>query len=283
MLQRQVGGLEQRLRFPVEPRSLRDHEFKVHSQWGEDGIIQYLIRQIDIPNKVFVEFGVTRYTECNTRYLLHNDNWHGLVMDGNADGIAYARADRPYLYHSLDAVCAFIDRDNINDLIRGNGIKDDIGLLSVDIDGNDYWVWEAIDCIQPRIVIVEYNSTFGRRDAVSIPYDPTFFRNRAHFSRLYYGASAPAMAHLGRQKGYTLVGGNTAGNNLFFLRDDVAEAVPAATVDESYARSMFRESFGPDGVRTFLPFDQRQVVLAALPVVDVVTGEERRVGDLDLS
>jgi hypothetical protein len=144
-------------------------------------------------------------------------------------------------------------------------------------------VWQAIDCISPRIVIAEYNSTFGWRDAVSIPYDPSFTRVDAHYSRLYYGASIAALEHLGREKGYTLVGGNSAGNNVFFVRDDVLGGVPPASVEESYAPSRFRESFSPEGVRTFLPFERRQEVMASMPLVDVVTGRPTTVGALDLS
>jgi hypothetical protein len=117
---------------------LYDVEFKVFSQWGDDGIIQYLIRNLDIPNKTFVEFGVENYTESNTRFLLINNNWSGLVMDGSSENISYIKNDEIYWQYDLQAKHAFIDVDNVNDLISCAGFSEELGLLHIDIDGNDY-------------------------------------------------------------------------------------------------------------------------------------------------
>ena len=117
-----------------------------------------------------------------------------------------------------------IDRDNINDLISTSGFGSEIGILSIDIDGNDYWVWQAIDCVQPRILILEYNALFGPDAAISVPYDASFVRSRAHYSNLFWGASLEALTRLSKQKGYALVGCNSAGNNAFYIRHDVLGA-----------------------------------------------------------
>jgi hypothetical protein len=151
-------------------------------------------------------------------------------------------------------VCAFITRENINDLLRGQGITGDIGLLSIDIDGNDYWVWEAIDCVSPRIVICEYNSLFGRSARVTIPCTRTFIRTEAHFSKLYYGASLAALHSLGRRKGYSLVGSNLAGNNAFFVRDDLVGDLPLVAPADAYRRCQFREAHDRAGNLTFADF-----------------------------
>jgi hypothetical protein len=169
----------------------------------------------------------------------------------------------------FDAVRAFIDRENINTLLRENGATGDIGLLSIDIDGNDYWVWEAIDCITPRIVICEYDSLLGPDRAVVTPYDPAFDRLKAHYSFLYGGASLPALEDLARRKGYTLVGSNSAGNNAFFVRNDLLGDIPAVTARQAYVRSQFRHSRDRDGRFTFRPFEECLPVIADLPVVDV--------------
>ena len=169
--------------------SLRGYEVQAFSQWGEDGIIQYLIRKIPIENRVFVEFGVGDYTESNTRFLLQNDNWTGLVIDSSPDNATSIKKDPIYWRFNLKVECAFIDAENISQIITNAGISGDIGLLSIDIDGNDYWVWQAIDCIKPRIVICEYNSLYGPQAKVTIPYDRSFVRTKAHYSNLYYGAS----------------------------------------------------------------------------------------------
>src|SRR5947207_14439847 len=128
-------------------RELREVEFQVFSQWGDDGIIQYLIHNVPIASDAFVEFGVEDYSEANTRFLLLNDNWRGLIMDAGTDNMARVQREDLYWRHELTAICEFISRENINGLISGAGFKGPIGLLSIDIDGNDYWVWEAIDVV----------------------------------------------------------------------------------------------------------------------------------------
>ncbi|MGH7869018.1 MAG: hypothetical protein ACREP9_15625, partial [Candidatus Dormibacteraceae bacterium] len=195
-------------------------EFRVFSQWGEDGIIQFLLAHIPIPNPVFVEFGVENYLEANTRYLMHRNNWSGLVLDGSEAHISDLKARSEFWRHDLLAVNSFITRENINSLISGAGIEGDIGLLSIDIDGNDYWVWEAIEVISPRIVICEYNALFGPRLPITIPYQADFHRTHAHFSNLYFGASLSALFSLGQQKGYRFIGCNSSGVNAFFVRED---------------------------------------------------------------
>src|SRR5687768_6497737 len=136
-------------------KNIQDVEFKVFSQWGDDGIIQYLIHKVPITNKVFVEFGVENYTEANTRFLLMNNNWKGLIMDGSKEHMSSVQKDNLYWQYDLTAMPHFITRENINQLLTEYGIVGNIGLLHIDIDGNDYYVWDTIDVIQPDIVIVE--------------------------------------------------------------------------------------------------------------------------------
>jgi hypothetical protein len=254
---------------------IRDAEFKVSSQFGEDGIIQYLIRRARITpeEQTFVEFGVERYEEANTRFLLLNDNWRGLIMDGSEANIAAVRASSLYWRHELTAKCAFIDTANINRLILESGIRGTVGILSVDLDGNDYWVWECIDAIDPVIVIVEYNSVFGAERAVTVPYDPTFIRSRAHHSHLYWGCSLKALEILGARKGYSLVGSNSAGNNAFFLKSSRLNGQPAMSAERSHVEARFRESRGPDGQLTFLSGSARQATIGKMPVLDLERGE----------
>ena len=106
---------------------------------------------------------------------------------------------------------AFIDRDNINRLIGGAGIEGDIGILSIDLDGNDLWILEAIDVVSPRILILEYNATFGPEAAVTVPYDPSFVRGEKHSSNLYWGASLAALTRTANAKGFSLVGSQPRG------------------------------------------------------------------------
>lgn len=251
---------------------IAEAEFRVFSQWGEDGIIQYLIRHVPIERKVFVEFGVENYTESNTRFLALNDGWAGLVIDGSAENVAYIRNDAIYWSNHIKAECAFITKDNINDVIARNGLRGDIGLLSVDIDGNDYWVWEAIDVISPRIVICEYNSLFGPTAQVTTPYDPEFVRDRAHHTKVYYGASISALTALAARKGFTLVAANSAGNNVFFVRNDVVGSLQPLTPQVAYRQSRFREHHDASGRLSHFDSAERLASIADQKVVELTTG-----------
>lgn len=276
LLQEALGRVESRLnqQLAAESASIRspqDYEFKVYSQWGEDGIIDYLVNSIPIANKTFVEFGVEAYVEANTLFLLKHRNWRGLVIDGSKNNIQAIMRGGTYWKHDLQAVCAFITKENINQLILGSGLHGDVGILSVDVDGNDYWIWQAIECILPRIVIAEYNSVFGPTANLSVPYDPGFVRSDKHESKLYYGASISALSFLATAKGYRLVAGNSAGNNVFFVREDCLSGLKPCSPEDAYVKAAFRESRDTKGLVTLASFQERQQAIASLPLIDVTS------------
>jgi hypothetical protein len=157
---------------------------------------------------------------------------------------------------------------------------EDIGLLSVDIDGNDYWVWEAIDKIKPRIVTCEYNSAFGPTKKVSTPYSDDFQRSKAHYSDLYFGASLAAFCHLAEQKGYDFIGTAEPGVNAFFVRRDLSAPFKKYTAEEGFRPSANRDSRDEKGNLSFLPHDQRLPLLKNMPVVDVSSGKIFQIKDL---
>lgn len=252
--------------------------FGVFSKDDEDGIVQFLISHVEIKHRTFIEFGVENYEESNTRFLLMNDDWQGLVMDGSEENVEFIKSDRIYYRFDLQAQSAFITRDNVNDLIRRSGFDEDLGLLSIDIDGNDYWIWEAIDSVRPRIVICEYNSLFGL-DPVSISYQPDFYRTKAHYSNLYYGSSLSALAHLAAKRGYILAGSNIRGGNAFFVRKDIAGSLPERSLQEAYVYSRFRESQDQQGRSTYLRGAARRKLIAHLPVINVLTGQASALGE----
>lgn len=258
----------------------RQTEFRAFSQWGEDGIIQHLVRHVPIERPIFVEFGVENYVESNTRFLLTNNRWSGLVIDGSAENIEYIRRDPIYWANNLKAHQAFITKDNINQLLSSNGISGDIGLLSVDIDGNDYWVWEAIDSVSPRIVVCEYSSQFGPTAEVTTPYDPQFVRDTAHWSKVYYGASISALCSLAQRKGYSLVASNNAGNNIFFVRNDLVGSLKVLAPASAYRRARFREFHDQNGQLTFDDFETRLHKLRELPLYDLQTHRLVKIADI---
>lgn len=255
--------------------SLSETEFKVFSQWGDDGIIQYLIQRLDIPHKTFIEFGVADYWESNTRFLLMNDNWSGLVMDGSEENITAIKEAYYYWRYDLEAVACFVDTNNINQLIANRGFDEEVGLLHIDIDGNDYWVWKAINVIRPVIVVVEYNSSFGSEREITVPYRRDFDRAKAHYSHLYFGTSLAALNHLAGEKQYRFVGCNSAGNNAYFVRADKLNPECTKLCESArYQASRFRESRNTAGELDYKQGGDRLEAIKGLPVYNVKTGQD---------
>jgi len=272
--------LSEQLRARGRLPRLADAEFKVFSQFGEDGILQYLVNRLEVRPHSFIEFGVDSYREANTRLLLQKDNWRGLIMDGNAKELLSIEREKFYWRHELTVAAAFITRDNIDSLFKANGFQGRVGVLSIDIDGNDYWVWERITSVEPVIVVAEYNSVFGAEKAVSVPYDPQFQRSAAHHSNLYFGCSLAALCHLAEKKGLAFVGSNSAGNNAFFVdRRHLGDLQPL-TSEAGYVESRFRESRDEDGRLNLLSGLARRVPIADMPLIDVITGRTISVRDL---
>jgi hypothetical protein len=201
-------------------------ECRVYSQNGEDGILLYLFSRIGVTDRRYVEFGIGDGRECNTTNLAVTFGWGGLAMDADEVLVRSARtfyATRPTLRASgVRVEHARVEPDTVNELLLEFGVGGDLDLLSIDIDGNDYWVWEAVRAISPRIVVIEYNASFGDSRSVSIPYRPSFDRYKEHVSGFYHGASLRALTRVARRKGYVLAGCDSRGSNAFFVREDAA-------------------------------------------------------------
>lgn len=279
-IQQSLGRIEARQLIPSVNQDPANYEFKVFSQSGEDGIIQYLISKVNIHNKKFIEFGVENYLESNTRFLALNNYWSGLVIDGDRENIDFIKRDPIYWRCNIKAECSFITKDNINDIFIKNGITGEIGLLSVDIDGNDYWVWEAINSVNPAIIVAEYNSFFGSEKQITIPYDPDFVRSEAHFSKIYYGASIAALTGLANKRGYKLVAGNRSGNNVFYVREDLMNGLKEITNIQAYRPINFREAHNIKGELIYTTFDKAKELIYDLKVYDIQKNQEITVKSL---
>jgi hypothetical protein len=268
----QAAAATAQIRARARIETLADVELSVFSQWGEDGILEWLVHHLgDIP-ETFVEFGVEDYREANTRFLLSTRGWRGLVMDADAGHVDSIRRDALSWRHDLDARHAFVTRDNIDALLDAAGVACDIGVLSLDIDGNDYWVWDAMTRLQPHIVVVEYNAVLGDRHPLTIPYDAAFRRDRAHASMLYWGASIAALRQLAVRKGYRLAGTNRAGCNAFFVKDDRADRILSRIGNTRPRPSRFREARDASGALAFTRGQARAAAIAAMPVVNTADG-----------
>jgi hypothetical protein len=253
---------------------LEEVEFKIFSQWGDDGIIQWLIHHLEIPSRTFIEFGVSNYRESNTRFLMMNNNWSGFVMDGSQSNIEQIVRSEYFWKYELIAKNAFIDRENINALLLSSELPRDIGILHIDLDGNDYWIWEEITAINPLVVILEYNSIFGAEKAFTIPYDKHFQRTKAHASNLYFGASLKALCALSDKKGYAFIGSNSAGNNAYFVKRHALNSIVRETTPaDGYVLSKFRESRDTNGDLSYLSGNDRLKAIAGMPVYDIFADE----------
>ncbi len=228
--------------------ALKETGFRVFSQFEEDGLLLFIFSVIGMGNKTFVEFGSDDGVNSNSANLIFNFGWHGLFIDGNQQAIArgrkfFGKYPHPWMYPPK-FVCAMIKRENINQLIQDAGISGEIGLLSIDLDGNDYWVWEAIEVVQPKVVIIETHNEFGFEDIV-VPYDPDYFYPGKH--PVYHGASPIAMTKLAKQKGYRLVGANDLGFNFIFIQNGIAEDfIPEVSVE-----SVLQHPSVSEGMRKF--------------------------------
>lgn len=262
-------------------RRLADYEFKVFSQWGEDGILQHLTSHLEIGHRTFIEFGVEDFFESNCRYLLVKDLWQGFVIDGSSANIERLRRSYFYWKYPLNARASFITRENVSSLLQESGFDRDLGILSIDVDGVDYHLLEALGEWRAAIVVVEYNGLFGHRRSVTVPYDATFTRRRAHPSNLYWGASLPAFDSLLRSRGYALVGVNSMSSNAFFVRRELLnDRVGEVAVDSCPSGPVFREARDARGALTLRSAHDSRDLIAHLPLLDLESGQAITVADV---
>ena len=280
-IQEAIGRIESRQVTEYESKDILKSQFRVFSQYGEDGLLQYLVSNIEFCNNKFVEFGVEDYIECNTRFLISNNQWSGLVIDGDAKNINKIKVDPIYYYSDLKAVNYFITKDNINEIIESNGFAGEIGILSIDIDGNDFWILKKINVVKPDLIIAEYNSHFGSKFSLSVPYDEAFVRNNKHYSNIYYGASICAINDLAEEKGYSLIASNNAGNNLFFLRNNKLGDIKPLSVEEAFRKAVFRESKNPNGQLSYKSYDDNVKMISELELINTKTNEIVYLKDLE--
>ena len=207
--------------------------FKVFSQFEEDGKLLYIFSILGMGKKTFVDLGSNDCVNSNCANLAVHFNWKGLFVDGDKNlieiGKKFYKKTPNFWSYKPKFVHAFLTKKNVNNIIQTEGFEGEIELLSIDIDGNDYWIWESLEIIQPKVVIIECQLAFGLEEKV-IPYREDFKEDVRNSNN--YGASALALQKLGKQKGYRLVGANEYGNNLFFIKNGLAEVqLPEVSVE----------------------------------------------------
>ncbi len=214
---------------------LEDFEKKIYSQNGEDGVIIKLIETLGTDSKYYVEFGVQGGEQCNTRYLREHMGWKGLMMDMDFSN--------PSIGLEKEVVTA----ENINNLFAKYHVPENLDLLSIDIDYNDFHVWHAIDSkYAPRIVVIEFNGTHLPNEDKVVPYNPRKYWDRCN----YFGASILALYNLAKEKGYSLVYVENKGVNLFFVRSDILKNCPYSFPNVNRVKKLYKKpkyGGGPNG------------------------------------
>jgi hypothetical protein len=205
--------------------SFRDVGFSNHSQYDEDGILLFIFATIGCTNRKCVEICCGNGIESNTANLLIHHGWTGVLFEGDpklaSKAQTFFRNCRGTRFWPPEVSCAWVTRENIDELLQSKGVEGSIDLLSLDMDGIDYWAWEALETARPRVIVLEYNHLWGPDTAVSVPYSPDFEADFTEYGSDYAGASIAAFVILGKKKGYRLVGCNSVGTNAFFVRQDI--------------------------------------------------------------
>lgn len=238
--------------------SFEDTGFRVYSQNDEDGLLHYIFSLIGTTNKLCLDVAYAGPHGANTTNLLCNFGWHGLLIEGDRQGVENSR--RFFASHDdtkiflPQIVCSWVTAENINELCRQHDLTGEIDLFSLDMDGVDYWVWKALDAVAPRVVVVEYLDILGPDRAVTVPYQADFVASRPENALIgepydYFGASLPAFVKLGKEKGYRLVGVNKYGFNAFFVREGIGEEwLPEVAAHTCFSHPKVRK-----GIKTRYP------------------------------
>ena len=216
----------------------RDVAFRNYSQTDEDGILFYIFSQIGFTNRLLVDIAFGNPFGANATNLICNWGFTGLLVEGDPQGVEksikfFSSHPDTYVFPPK-TICHWVTAENINPLIESHGISGEVDLFSLDVDGIDYWLWEKLSVIRPRVVVMEAQTFWGTEKSVTVPYKPDFNRFDVHAD--YCGASIAAFVKLSHTKGYRLVACNRFGYNIFFVRNDIAaDLLPEITIEECFS------------------------------------------------
>jgi hypothetical protein len=237
--------------------SFDDVGFDLYSSTGEDGILLYVFSQIGFGDRRCVDIGAGGVEGSNVKNLITHHGFHALLVDADRESIERARA---HYGERMPVPPEFLAQrvtvEQVNDALRERGFTGPIDLLCIDIDGVDYWMWKAIEVIEPRVVLIEYQDILGPERSCTVPYRAdfdvrSFPVNRERYN--YCGASLRALTRLGTDKGYRLVGCNRGGWNAFFVKRGIGDAaLPEVSID-----SCFRYAWNRFGIENRFPLVER--------------------------
>ena len=207
---------------------------------------------------------------------------NGFIIEADKNSVKDIKSQRVYWRHNLTIENQFVDQNNINTIIKRINIPKKLGLLSLDIDGIDYWVLKKLSVLEPSIVICEYNSLFGQKKAITVPYKNNYIRSNEHFSNLFYGASIRAFINLLKKRNYFFIGTNSAGNNAFFVKQNIWKKINKLITDKKIFESKFRESRNSNGKLTFLNKKKSLQLIKNKIVIDLKNNKKTKLFELGL-
>jgi hypothetical protein len=265
-------------------KNLWDAEVKVYSQWGEDGILDYICEIIALAKPRFLEIGAGNFLECNSRFIAELRNASVVAVDARADLLSAPLHSLKWKNH-IELVHEWITPDNINSIIELAKQKmNSVDIFSLDLDGNDYWILERANLSQFKVVVVEYNALFGSTHEVTVPRNDRFERHKEHASGLYYGASLKAFVELLKLKGFVFIGTNRSCVNAFFIKKNLRSKFKTLKMQnlDKYVDSTIRESRDSFGKLSFLAGIDRNTVIESLPLWNVASQVMVKVRDVSL-
>lgn len=236
-------AIKQGVRLPLDQVG-----FRAFSQFEEDGILLYLFTLIGTSSKVVVELCAGDGRECMATNLILHHGWTGFLWDGDKEKVRRGREffsrHKASFLHPPSFECDWLTRENVDSVLERSGVQGDIDLLSIDVDGNDLWLWDALTQVRPRAVIIESHNPIPSDRSLTVPYDPTFCAwSQKPEEQDFRGASALALTKIGMRKGYRLIGAHRYGFNLIFVRNDVGtELFPEVSVESVHDNSFTRWS-----------------------------------------
>ena len=267
-------------------KDINDLDYKVFSQAGEDGIIDYLLYSLNIKKPKFIEIGVGDYRESNTRFVYERSSCKGLIVDVIENLEQKVKGNINFWKGDLKVVEKEIDSENIIETLNENNFSKDIDLFSLDIDGIDYWVLEKLPNEFSKIIVVEYNAIFGDKLMVSVPNIKGFQRYKYHYSYLCFGASLKALINLLNKKGYIFLGTNLLRTNAFFVlkkfKDKINLDLSNTNQLNKHVDSHIRESRNKKGILNYLSGKNRIKEIENCEVVDLSDLEEKLVKIRDI-
>ena len=254
-------------------RNLNDIEYKVFSQSGEDGIIDFLLSNLKIEKPKFIEIGVGDYSEANTRFLYERCSPKGLIIDCLNDLENKISKNIKMWTGDLKIVESYINSNNLIKILDENDFINNIDFFSLDIDGVDYWILEKLPDNFSKIAVIEFNANFGDELEITVPNIENFNRTEYHFSNLCFGMSIKAAINLMKKKNYYFIGTNLMRTNAFFISKDYSKEkyFPKIEIKNSSTISdvNFRESRDKNGKLSFLSGKDKIEKIKECEVIDL--------------